>query len=141
MIKKKKIIIIILTIRMNYYTSVNYLFLAPKRRKFFSSLFKNILVNCPLLFASSFFFFSPPSEILSSPSPFFSSLFLPFFLRIFPPLSQEFSLLCVLFFLDTSLLFNPTSFFLSPLFLFFLSAPLTLSFSCFVLFCSLFFFF
>ena len=54
---KKKIIIIILTIRMNYYTFLNYLFLAPKPRNISSSLLRNILVNYPLIFASSFFLF------------------------------------------------------------------------------------
>ena len=77
---KKKILIIILTIRMNYYTSLNYLFLTPKRRNFFPSLFKNILVNCPLLFVF-FFFFLPGSSplLLSSLLSLKNSLFYVFF--------------------------------------------------------------
>ena len=60
---------------MNYYTSLNFFFFCAETRNFSSSLLRNILVNCPLLFASFFlffFFFSPTLDLLLS---FLSLLF------------------------------------------------------------------
>ena len=137
--KDKKIIII--SIRMNYYTSLNYLFLASKPQNLSSSYLRNILINCPLLFASScfLFFFS-----LILPSPLFFFILAPYhyalllitasshpflvpLFPLFPHLFYSFSLFCV---------FLPTPLFLPSfsLFCFFPTlSPLQPSFSFFPL--------
>ena len=124
----KKIIIIILTIRMNYYTSLNYLFLAPKPRNFFSSLLRNILVNDPLLFAYSFFIYFSFFFTLDLLLSFLFFFPLPTFLPLssfgfslptsLAPFSQEFSLLSFFF---SSFLTSLSHFSFS---LFFFSSPI-----------------
>ena len=132
---------------MNYYTFLNYIFLAPKPRNFSSSLLRNILVNYPLIFASSFFLFffhffflevTPLSRLMAfSHTKIIFFFFLPlsffflflFFFYLLPPLSYPFlSLPHSLFFL----FFSPVSFLSNsppplPSFLFIFLSSLDLS--------------